>query len=871
MRRSFSGNPFGKPSGLTAPRGFNPVTPANSPSGFPRSSIDREFEGKENGIDRFSKPSRAESPCPVNPMKNFMSPTISAVSKINASPRKKILAEKNELNRNSWSSVNVSEEGSATRSEVEASEHREQMVTNSSSSRLRDPSTKKVAFHSEVQVIPSTDRDMLLCSEEGEHSDSVVSHEVDVEEKSERSLFTKSPHSPLAPLDADPLMAPYDPDTNYLSPRPQFLHYRPTPRIKHFLGEETDGHDLIDSIDFVEGLSESELTEETSSGDSSREPQSNISGGIDMELKDDAKVDVTESNEEIGVDGSTEMEKGGTDARVVVPDAKSEPTFVAGSDWDDLDMTITDEMGATEESLVFENLKDNAPEVKQAAKRPLLFTKSKLCVMILAALLVGIATSGIHSPITSSGVSIGKEWRLYEIIQAVRAGEYAKMSVDMVAQNFGRLCSDSLGYIFGIIRNLRSESKFGGMNYHNSSFTQDDSVFKEDLDSCFLLSNQNHDQNIRESWMEDGVKAAASPENEDGNAIEEDNDSLNDVRRETEGKGPNDDVTICGSFEDDTSDEMLVWDGKEEIDADAIESEFWDKFAVELGNELTDELSGVQENVDDDTSDEMLVWDGKEEIDADAIESEFWNKFAVELGNELTDELSGVQENVDDRFEIESGDELTEDSKPEAAQSDNEYLHPGVDVQLDSSLEVGKDDLEASFLRNEPLAVVMVGCISALVLTLATFGSLVLFKTKRATMVAPTLKEERPWKLTKFDISPPSVANNVEEQYSQPWQKKHASSSCPTVVDMAGELCPSEMSSYQKGQERGSGEVQSQDKRHRRRESQASSSDFSTGSPSYGSFTTYEKIPLKHRKGGEELVVTPIRRSSRLLKQVVSP
>nr|XP_043626329.1 uncharacterized protein LOC122597818 [Erigeron canadensis] len=48
-----------------------------------------------------------------------------------------------------------------------------------------------------------------------------------------------------------------------------------------------------------------------------------------------------------------------------------------------------------------------------------------------------------------------------------------------------------------------------------------------------------------------------------------------------------------------------------------------------------------------------------------------------------------------------------------------------------------------------------------------------------------------------------------------------------------------------------------------KRESLASSSDFSMGSPSYGSFTTFERIPIK----GDEVMLTPIRRSSRLLKK----
>ncbi|KAI3803768.1 hypothetical protein L1987_31930 [Smallanthus sonchifolius] len=53
-----------------------------------------------------------------------------------------------------------------------------------------------------------------------------------------------------------------------------------------------------------------------------------------------------------------------------------------------------------------------------------------------------------------------------------------------------------------------------------------------------------------------------------------------------------------------------------------------------------------------------------------------------------------------------------------------------------------------------------------------------------------------------------------------------------------------------------------------KRESLAfSSSEFSMGSPSYGSFTTLERIPIKNK---DEVMLTPIRRSSRLLKNQVS-
>lgn len=75
------------------------------------------------------------------------------------------------------------------------------------------------------------------------------------------------------------------------------------------------------------------------------------------------------------------------------------------------------------------------------------------------------------------------------------------------------------------------------------------------------------------------------------------------------------------------------------------------------------------------------------------------------------------------------------------------------------------------------------------------------------------------------------------------------------------ESCSSETSSVQKGYKKKTA--------NNKRESLASSSsDFSTDSPSYGSFTTFERIPIKRK---DEVMLTPIRRSSRLLKnQVIS-
>ncbi|KAM3319866.1 putative protein isoform X1 [Capsicum chacoense] len=82
-------------------------------------------------------------------------------------------------------------------------------------------------------------------------------------------------------------------------------------------------------------------------------------------------------------------------------------------------------------------------------------------------------------------------------------------------------------------------------------------------------------------------------------------------------------------------------------------------------------------------------------------------------------------------------------------------------------------------------------------------------------------------------------------------KEKHSSQNWPTEVDVAGESCPSEMSSFQisssyskKYPKAENNEAQSMEKKPRKvymRESLATS-ESSMGSPSYGSFTTYERI-----------------------------
>ncbi|XP_009779735.1 uncharacterized protein LOC107759278 [Nicotiana tabacum] len=113
-------------------------------------------------------------------------------------------------------------------------------------------------------------------------------------------------------------------------------------------------------------------------------------------------------------------------------------------------------------------------------------------------------------------------------------------------------------------------------------------------------------------------------------------------------------------------------------------------------------------------------------------------------------------------------------------------------------------------------------------------------------------------------------------------EKEYSSQNWPTEVDVSGEYsCTSEMScSFQMSstykekypESVNDDEAQSIEKKPRksnRRESLAASDEYSMGSPSYGSITTYERVPSKHASGTENAII-PVRRSSRIRSHVPS-
>ncbi|XP_020091773.1 uncharacterized protein LOC109712560 [Ananas comosus] len=238
-------------------------------------SLRSSFEHKENERDsNSSKPAKMRSPtaASLKGPKNFMAPTISASSKaIAASPRKKILGERNELVRSSsFTSVSDSFQSPSMEKIVPQSDL-PLRVSNISSEGVAIEeigSKPEVGFHSQDALSGIEPKKMDLEVKNHHHTVLVPSF----------SSSSSSPSSVIAPLDADPSLPPYDPKTNYLSPRPQFLHYKPNPRIENYLNgggdifEMVEGKRLEDSFSSESCEESSEHAEEDES--SSREKNS---------------------------------------------------------------------------------------------------------------------------------------------------------------------------------------------------------------------------------------------------------------------------------------------------------------------------------------------------------------------------------------------------------------------------------------------------------------------------------------------------------------------------------------------------------------------------------------------------------------------
>ncbi|KAG6761268.1 hypothetical protein POTOM_034476 [Populus tomentosa] len=875
MRRSFSGSPFSKPSIISnqVGGGFNPNTPVNSPSDYPRrNSISRDnivvtlrdHEDKENGKDQTWKSVRIRSP--AKGTKNFMSPTISAASKINASPKKKILADRNEQIR---TSISFADAKSPFMEDLDSNpdkglNQKKEVSFDSTVIYLADNNDSKSEKRVDLMVGSSAKDDLDLSSEKLTVEKDCVN--LDSSFKINPRVSSSLPSPALAPLDADPSMPPYDPKTNYLSPRPQFLHYRPNPRVELYLNKERDGQSL-DEI-FASESSETEVSEaeDCHSDDLQKESDASLANEVKEE----------EESEEL----------------LLTSEPNPISTFV----------------GEEKEELLVSEPNSISTSVEKAREKRVskshFFTRRKfdalLFVLTVGFLYASFSKSPVMDPSVLNNLTFPEPYVPPEL------SEYARQSFEALAHKVQLWLHQCICYTHNLINSFRGGHNLGSLQYANLTILVGDGIVDGQFafDQSILGSKVKYEEKVSApiSAAEVDIKLAdewdqPSTADEDIKEVAGDNNDghFDGVPDPEEVSVPeSEEVNLLPKSE-------LTGPGKEVIQESAetaanvvkLQSniDLEDQFVLipqtaEIQPEI---LNSMQCQGRDDYSSadiESTAAEGNFEILEGAATENPRSSEGVNLlpQSEVTGPGKSTQEAIQESAEtaanvvkLQSNIDLEDQFVliPQAAEIQPEILNSkqsqGRDdiSSADTESLVAEDNFEilegaatenprSSELVNTHSAQRMVG-ISLIVFSL--LGTVFIYMKSRApTAQNATFTADQVPITKKLDCCPLSVAAEHE--------------------DIAGESCSSEMSSfslsYSKKGQKGKSEAPSYERKPRksnhRRESMASS-DYSVGSmgsPSYGSFTTYEKITSKHGNADEE-VITPVRRSSRIRHQVTSP
>ncbi|KAK7245861.1 hypothetical protein RIF29_40714 [Crotalaria pallida] len=848
MRRSFNGSPFSKPSVIpNSSRTFVPTTPANTPTDSHRRnsvgggrevSFFRDLEDKENGKDQILKSSKARSPAAVSSKsaKNFMAPTISAASKVIMSPKKKILAERNEPVPTSAPSIMEAKSPSIRKVTFAEPLHSSDLKSENG------PEPKKfvasfVGFpNEEMHVAAASLSSEELSSEifdmndpfnsknDTESSFGTVAYEPDcvILDPSFKLSPTPTPplpvsstFSPLAPLDADPLMPPYDPKTNYLSPRPQFLHYKPKPRMERELGES-----LMSG-----SFSDTEVTEDTQSDEGSQKSEEFSS-----------------------------------------------------------DEVIEEEAGISEPIPAKTSLAEEIVEAREVPK-PRSFMK---LITIIALLLLFSTVAVVSVSVTNSSVmdhavfqDFYKVYELSDLPEVAKANldrfsEFAKAKFDVSARNFHTWYTKSLSSISELISSVRGVHNMGHVQYYNLTVLQELNVV--DKEPIFglgkkiiieietpevypqVLNNEESDIALESEDYESefvqqdvGVTSAVTSVPEPAETLEE--GGLPTTMIESDQP-----LQVAEVSEPIHLSEVVVPDDQPKLDEKAADNH---SEVFNIGNLAANTAQECDAKVIDEYSDGGL----DQQSDIAEIYREAYGDNDIELAEA---EGVNVDEYSDVGFEDHGLDSDVAETHSEAIDDDNLELaeEEGESTSIDAAIEDNNGQRIETVDHSPQMVLYLLLSAGTILIAGAAFKwsrKGISRRTRVASTVEPPVYDAK-----AFHASLPTP----KEDHTS--LDKPSLRNGPTEIDLHEESCPSEMSSIKKNASyrqkvaKESNEVNSlENKPKKRRESLASSSDYSI-TPSYGSFTTYDRIKIKNGHGEEE-TITPVRRSSRVRSKATSP
>ncbi|KAL6517526.1 hypothetical protein OROMI_033227 [Orobanche minor] len=831
-RRSFSGNyPSAKPSALINPRRFDPITPANSPSDFSRrTSAGKEGSGsclknceeKENNGEKdqiLLKTSKFQSPAKGS--KNFMAPTISAASKFTPSPRKKVLAERNDPVRTSISLSdgkavffsNVSED-IEPKSEMGCPQNQKSLNSLDFNYYVEEghpvskPSSKKVTFIDET----------------------FSSDDLTMESNSKNSISCSPVLVPIAPLDADPFMPPYDPKTNYLSPRPQFLYYKPNPRLNKEKGMDTDEFEPLEDDSFTKEIISDSFSSDSECTEDSEKEKSDMVIGLEFSEDDDLHVSKDTEREKLEAIASADM--------VMGPDEME--------DGDDI-------------------IHVQKCEEKSSSSSSWGLSKLMCFSMVMMMLLMACASLYVARSRSFDDFGITKDLSFSDLRNSYHQ---SRVSFDRLARRMNQFSVDYVSLFVSRAtydeHGKRETTMLGSLNYANLSDLHKDywnnriiinevpvENAEDDDDDDSELDGDNGSETETESFEEENEEAHA--ENDDGgdshSSSENDKAGLKeDNVLEIEEKMP-----IDSDFE--YSEDRQKRQGENVIVpsisiSDMVETE---KSGGETSFTSYDTIAFLDENSRSDVT--SLSEDGVSEIE---------EKMSIDSDFEYSEDMQRRQrENVIVPGIIISDIVETEKSGGETSLGSYDTTSSLDENSRADFTPLSEDEFDAQY--NNYFNAIVISSMFAALFGTAAFLFLRYWRNGNHPSLANVVQTNKK-----------PLLSQDKALFSQNWRQKEDDD------DDDVSSCPSEMSSFRKSgasyyhnkkkeMRGGASEVQSSMKRemgryyYTKRESLASSSSefTTTGSPSYGSFTTFEKIPIKNANGEEE-IITPVRRSSRI-------
>ncbi|ESQ50914.1 hypothetical protein EUTSA_v10022556mg [Eutrema salsugineum] len=793
LRRSFGGNPF----------------PANSKVNIPKDFSRRNsFGGRENPRVEFGDKENENKALPLpKASKNFMSPTISAVSKINPSPRKKVLSEKNELSRSSDTKGLILEETKSHRNVRSC-----------------------VSFSEEIHIIGVDEKKRF----EGSHDMTVTDFDEN-EVHENKGIVYSDPRFRISPRptvpytspefagrEVDTLLPPYDPKKNYLSPRPQFLHYKPNPRVEK-------------DFDECKQLEELFISESSSS-------ETELSAGESEKCEEQEEVAYPEDGAEAVVEEKEEVE-----------------------DVEQLEAERDEEM-------VCESTEETSQVPKQSGFRKFKFL-GWLLAMALGCLLVSATFSGLsilkESPFHEFHIPTGitefaeannlgqlseKLWTLTEssvdkLISRLRGGaEKQANNLEQLSEKLLTLTESSLVYVDKLISRLRGRAEeHGPWQFQNLTYVLEDyTVFQPtsvEINEVPMLERSNLDDGYDNGFEEEGEGEENSEmvyEAKDGDAETNEFDEMVEMK-------PGTDIELN---EGEANLEALFLESIEEQKESAMNHEENSEF-LEYIKEQKESPVNHEENSEFQEQIETKSTKDPEQFKEDESEAVFIESNPINVHQPKETEVADIESGSEEGFgevaavtsddlqpklqecELVDAENVSEEGFGETAAETSDDLHPKV----------------KSFNK------AMIVSSSTVLVLLAAVAFLF---AKKAKPVAASAPEPAPVTEKLNLVGHVPVENLMKESLSS------LNLQAEEVEDRTSNSFHKKSSFLSEHQSGGGGGKKSNSNKNLRRESMASSaSEYSVGSFSYGSFTTYEKIPIKSGDREEEMI-TPVRRSSRI-------